>query len=127
MVRPSNHLARDRSRRCMTKDHTAVSSGTTFPLPVSFFRHGAYGSPVPAPVRTVMEKRLRTSFAGTRIHITPEPALLGAAAFAHGEDVCLSPRCTKLPSNQLARLLAHELTHVLQQRNGAVHNPFGRS
>ena len=98
---------------------------TTFPLPVSFLRNEACGSPVPASVRTVVEKRLKTSFAATRIHITPEPALLGAAAFAHGENVCLSPDCSKLPSWQLGRLIAHELTHVVQQRNGATHNSFG--
>ena len=41
MVRPSNHLDKRLEQEGMTKDQTAVSSGTTFPLPVSFFRRGA--------------------------------------------------------------------------------------
>jgi len=109
----------------MSKHPIPAFPATTFSLPVSFFRNLGVGSPVPASVRRVMEKLLKTSFAATRIYITPEPALLRAAAFAHGENVCLSPDCSKLPYRQLGRLLAHELTHVAQQRKRAMRNPFG--
>ncbi len=44
---------------------------------------------------------------------SPAPAALNAQAYTQGNDIALAPA----PSNEL---LGHELTHVVQQRQGRV-------
>ena len=81
------------------------------------------GAPLPAPVRAVMEPRFGADFSGVRLHADTEAAQLnqslGAKAFTHGADIYLGAGAEKPGTQAGDHLLAHELTHTLQQSGGA--------
>lgn len=70
-----------------------------------------------------MEDFSDASFQDVRIHVNTWPLALGADAFTVGEHIYFAPGCFQPSSPRTARLLAHELTHVLQQRAGRVPLP----
>jgi hypothetical protein len=74
------------------------------------------GSPLDAGTRTKMEDGFGTSFDRVRVHTDGESdslnQKLGAKAFTTGNDIYF--RQDTSPSDH--GLLAHELTHVVQQR-----------
>ncbi|MBD2745014.1 DUF4157 domain-containing protein [Coleofasciculus sp. FACHB-1120] len=73
------------------------------------------GSPLPNEVRSFMEPRFGADFSSVRVHTGGEAVQmnreLGAQAFTHGSDVYFG--AGKSPGNN--ELMAHELTHVVQQ------------
>ncbi len=77
------------------------------------------GAPLPEATRAKMETGLGADFSGVRIHTGAEAANLnqelGAQAFTHGADVYLGAGQYAPNSSDGQRLLAHELTHVVQQ------------
>lgn len=85
--------------------------------------HG--GQPLPAAVRQPMEAMFGTTFANVRIHVGPHAAAIGALAFTQGSSIHFAPGHYDPATVQGRRVLAHELTHVVQQRAGRVRNPFG--
>ena len=77
------------------------------------------GSPLPEAVRGDMESRFGTTFSGVRIH-TDAAAVqmnreLSAQAFTHGRDIYVRPDKYDPGAEAGKKLLAHELTHVIQQ------------
>ncbi|MEV6871436.1 DUF4157 domain-containing protein [Amycolatopsis sp. NPDC051128] len=80
---------------------------------------GGGGRPLPAATRAFMEPRFGTDFTGVRLHTGPDTdrfaAGIGARAFTHGHDIYLRQG----ESDQDHGLMAHELTHVVQQRGGS--------
>jgi hypothetical protein len=85
--------------------------------------HGG-GEPLPASVRAFFEPRFGHDLAGVRVHADPEAGRLAetlhAHAFARGQHVVFAPGRYQPDTPAGRRLLAHELTHTLQQRQGAV-------
>src|SRR3954451_23987917 len=78
------------------------------------------GRPLEPAVRGRMESRLGHDFGNVRIHHRPEEArALRARAFTVGEDVTFAPGQYAPGTAQGERLLAHELGHVVDHRNGA--------
>jgi hypothetical protein len=80
------------------------------------------GSPIPAGVRSGMEERFGADFSGVRLHTGTEAAELNqglnAKAFTWGSDIYLGADA-KAPGTKAGNhLLAHELTHTLQQGAG---------
>ena len=76
------------------------------------------GSPLPDPVRAYMEPRFGVDFRQVRVH-TGSDALqmnqaVGAQAFTHGSDIYFGEGHS--PTH--LELIAHELTHVVQQSGG---------
>jgi hypothetical protein len=73
-----------------------------------------------------MEARLGHDFSRVRVHRWPHAADYarreGARAFTVGEDLFL-PDMRALPAADRQRLLAHELTHVVQQTRAAPGRP----
>ena len=73
------------------------------------------GRPLPASVRSFMEPRFGVGFEDVRIHDTPDDRRaserIGARAFTHRQHIWLGEG----ESVEDRRLLAHELTHVVQQ------------
>jgi hypothetical protein len=65
-----------------------------------------------------MEMLFATDFSTVRILESPRAAALGVSAFCNGESIHIAPGV-----RVERRLLAHELTHVLQQRAGRVSAP----
>jgi LysM repeat protein len=79
------------------------------------------GNPMPPPLRAEMESSFGADFGGVRLHADGEAAQLNrqiqAEAFTYGSDIYLGKGGLDAGS-QGRRLLAHELTHTIQQ--GAV-------
>jgi outer membrane protein OmpA-like peptidoglycan-associated protein len=76
-------------------------------------------SPLPAEVRSFMEPRFGVDFRGVRVHTESDAAQmnreLNAHAFTHGQDIYFGTGKYSHTTVEGKRLLAHELTHVLQQ------------
>ncbi|PSL44805.1 uncharacterized protein DUF4157 [Chitinophaga niastensis] len=81
------------------------------------------GSALPARTQSFMENRFGTDFSNVNIH-TDTPAVrlsaeLGAKAFTIGNDIYFNEGKFSPESDSGKHLLAHELTHVIQQQGGA--------
>ncbi|MFF1923881.1 DUF4157 domain-containing protein [Streptomyces sp. NPDC058221] len=76
------------------------------------------GTPLAGPVRREMESRFGTEFSGVRVHTGAAAArsarAIGARAYTSGSDVVIGD------GGGDKHTLAHELTHVVQQRSGPV-------
>ena len=77
------------------------------------------GQPLPGEVRSFMEPRFGADFGDVRVHTDAEAAQLSrdlhAQAFTHGRDVYFGAGRYAPETDAGKRLLAHELTHVVQQ------------
>ncbi len=84
------------------------------------------GSPLAPSVRAPLESAMGADFGAVRIHEGSEATKLsrsiGASAFTVGADVFFQGRVPA--GNEGTHLLAHELTHTLQQ-GGAAHRSMG--
>jgi len=88
-----------------------------------------HGQALPGEVRAFMEPRFGADFSGVRVH-TDAPAQqlnrqLSAQAFTHGQDIYLGEGRYAPETDTGKHLLAHELTHVVQQ-TGKVAGPVQR-
>ena len=77
---------------------------------------GSKGKPLDKHTRAVMEEGFGADFSKVRVHTgrkaTDACKAIGAKAFTQGSDVYFAGAGTD------KGLLAHELTHVIQQKNG---------
>lgn len=77
------------------------------------------GSPLPDETRAFMEPRFGADFSGVRIHTgntaTDMNQRIQAQAFTHGKDIYFNSGKYDPGSSSGKTLLAHELTHVIQQ------------
>ena len=77
------------------------------------------GSPLSADVRSYMEPRFGADFGGVRLHTDGQSADLNrslqAQAFTNQQDIYMGAGKYDPASSQGKHLLAHELTHVVQQ------------
>ncbi|HZQ97298.1 MAG TPA: DUF4157 domain-containing protein [Chloroflexota bacterium] len=83
------------------------------------------GRPLPPGLRARMEAAFGQDFGGVRLHEGPEAARVGALAYTRGEHLHFAPGLLSPASDAGQRLIAHELTHVVQQRAGRVAAPAG--
>ncbi len=71
------------------------------------------------PARANMENAFGADFQAVNIHADPDAVALnqqlGAQAFTHGQDIYFNAGKYRPETSQGKELLAHELTHVLQQ------------
>lgn len=90
----------------------------------------SFGSPVqkkqnhtgmPDEVKTKMETHFNTDLSSVRVHTdSPTAGQVGALAYTQGDDVHFAPGRYQPDTAQGKQLLGHELTHVVQQREGRV-------
>lgn len=77
------------------------------------------GRPLPAAERAFFEPRFGRDFGHVRVHLDDRAGGLAAAvnakAFTLGQDIVFGARAYRPETDSGRRLLAHELTHVLQQ------------
>jgi hypothetical protein len=77
------------------------------------------GAPLSDDVRTFMEPRFGADFSGIRVHTGTEAVQMSqdlqAQAFTHGQDIYLGEGRYDPGTDAGKRLLAHELTHTIQQ------------
>jgi Domain of unknown function (DUF4157)/Protein-glutamine gamma-glutamyltransferase len=82
------------------------------------------GSPLPADTRSEMESGLGADLSQVRLHTDGEAVQLSrdihAQAFTHGNDVYFNLGKLDTGSTEGKKLLAHELTHVVQQGSGVM-------
>lgn len=81
------------------------------------------GVPVDRAIRHTMETRLGQDLSSVRVHTGPAAEssahALSATAYTVGNDIVLAGRYNPA-DRSIQRTLAHELTHVVQQRSGPV-------
>jgi hypothetical protein len=80
------------------------------------------GTPLPDQTRGSMESSFGADFSKVRIHDNSSSARMNkdlhAQAFTHGSDIYFAPGKYDTSSRGGKHLLAHELTHVVQQSKG---------
>jgi hypothetical protein len=78
------------------------------------------GDPLPVPMRSYFESRLNADLSGVRVHADTQAArsaaALGADAYTLGRDVVFGAGQYAPHTPHGRGLLAHELTHVVQQK-----------
>ncbi|OUL31936.1 hypothetical protein BV378_01330 [Nostoc sp. RF31YmG] len=74
------------------------------------------GKPMPDGIQQKMESAFGTSFSEVRVHEGAEAAALGAEAYTYRSHIHFAPGKFDPSSQSGQALLAHELTHVMQQR-----------
>ncbi len=83
---------------------------------------GSAGQPLDASTRAFMEPRFGHDFSGVRVHTgarADESArAVNAAAYTVGQNIVFSNRMFRPSEASGRQLLAHELTHVVQQSRG---------
>lgn len=82
------------------------------------------GQPLDPETREFMEPHFRHDFSHVRVHTDAKAAesarAVNALAYTVGRDVVFGAGEYKPTTNEGKRLIAHELTHVIQQRMGAM-------
>ncbi|MEV7627016.1 DUF4157 domain-containing protein [Actinoplanes sp. NPDC089786] len=85
------------------------------------------GSPLSGPGRAVLERRFGADFSAVRLHTDNKAAELAgsvqAQAFTTGTDIYFGAGHYQPGSSSGQELIAHELTHVVQQSSGTVGPP----
>ncbi len=75
-------------------------------------------------------RSLNSDFSGVRVHTSPESDnlthVLGAKAFTTGRDIFFREGAYEPATSSGQKLIAHELTHVLQQASGSVESGSNR-
>ena len=118
-------------RQPMERGQTAFPRGTEGPGPTpevtphlhaQVTRLQTGGRPLPASLRAFFEPRFGCDFSGVRIHTDAEAAAsarsVRALAYTLGGDISFGPGQYAPASARGRKLLAHELTHVVQQSAG---------
>ncbi len=86
----------------------------------------AGGSPLPSGVRAFMEPRFGSDFSGVRVHTNDHAARLSANLDAHaftvGNHIFFGNGKYQPESHAGKELIAHELTHTIQQGASAPHS-----
>ncbi len=81
------------------------------------------GNPLPAQLRAEFEPKFGVDFSGVRVHTDSRAAQLNrqinAQAFTRGQDIFFNQGAYTPNSSAGKRLIAHELTHTVQQTGGA--------
>jgi hypothetical protein len=106
-----------------------LPDGTAHPdVTAALARRKGYGEPLDEGLRTDLETKLGDSFHDVRIHKDAEAGELArsvsANAFTTGADVYFGHEQFKPDSPEGKELIAHELTHVVQQRGAPTTGPM---
>lgn len=113
-----------RKQRLLQTKRGTPGSRHAVPLAARVESASVGGSPLLAPVRTRMERAFQASFAHVRVHDDTEAAALnrelGAEAFTYRNHVHFAAGRYAPHTRSGSELLAHELTHTVQQGGGAM-------
>jgi hypothetical protein len=85
------------------------------------------GASLPAPVQREMGQKIGADFSAVKVHTGPQAAsmsnALGAQAFTHGRDIYFNEGGYQPETSEGKHLLAHELTHTVQQGAAVKRSP----
>ncbi|MCO6510542.1 MAG: DUF4157 domain-containing protein [Aridibacter famidurans] len=80
------------------------------------------GSAIPNPLKHLLETSFGRDLSDIKVHSDANAhrmtSLLGADAFTHGNDIVFGAGKYDPASKSGQELIAHELTHVIQQKGG---------
>jgi hypothetical protein len=99
---------------------------STTPIPAGQLRVIGEGRPLEPGILQTMERFFEADFSRVRVHEGPAASAMGALAFTLGEELHFAPGLYDPTTREGVELLGHELTHVVQQRDGRVANPYGQ-
>jgi hypothetical protein len=85
------------------------------------------GRALPGLVQAKMEHAFGADFSAVRVHEGRHASAMGALAYAQGSDIHFAPGQYDPHSPRGQELLGHELTHVVQQRQGRVQAATGQA
>ncbi len=103
----------------------AKANVRAFRTPQGFLTAQKSGEVLAPGLRQQMEGYFQTDFSEVRVHVGAEAPAIGALAFTVGTDLYFAPGQYQPHTEQGRELIGHELSHVVQQREGRVGNPFG--
>jgi hypothetical protein len=89
-------------------------------LPEEELQMKADPNKMPENVQSKMESAFNADFSDVRVHEGSQASDVGALAYAQGSDIHFAPGQYDPGSKSGQQLLGHELTHVVQQRQGVV-------
>ncbi|MDI3286936.1 DUF4157 domain-containing protein [Polyangium sp. 15x6] len=120
-------LQRRAADESATVDPAQPSGVHAFQPPTGFLegKPAREGQSLPPSVLRKMETFFEADFSDVRVHVGGEAASIGAIAFTLGTDIHFAPGFYEPHTARGQELLGHELTHVVQQREGRVANPLG--
>jgi hypothetical protein len=108
------------AKAAQRKDDGSFEAGADVENQLETARGG--GAPMHPDVRAEMEQGFGADFSSVKIHSSAQDARLsrdlGAQAFTHGSDIYMGEGKFNPGTTAGKRLLAHELTHVIQQTGG---------
>jgi hypothetical protein len=117
----------EEEEKVQMKGEAIASAGMTVPSSVNKAINSG-GHPLDRSTKDFMEHRFGYDFANVQIHNDPlanqSSQEINALAYTQGNHVIFAPGQYQPDTNAGKRLLAHELTHVIQQNNQAVHNIY---
>jgi hypothetical protein len=94
------------------------------PSPVKDVVGSGGGQPLDTPTRHFMESRFGSDFGDVRVHTDPKASesakAVSAQAYTVGSDIVFQSGTYAPETGAGKHMLAHELTHVVQQRSGPV-------
>src|SRR2546421_857345 len=109
------------------KPDTASSATVSSGMEPTLNSTKGLGSPLPADSRQEMESNFGADFSGVRIHSDSQSSELNknlhAQAFTYGSDVYFNSGKYNPDNKEGKHLLAHELTHVIQQSGSSEPGP----
>lgn len=80
---------------------------------------------LPEELRQEAERLFGMDLSDVRVVLSMEARKIGVRAFTSGSHICLDPSEHVPNSERWMHLLMHEVAHVVQQRRGQAHNPYG--
>jgi len=114
----------DSAPLALSRDAVAGSSAIGPGVEQRLAERAGGGHPLPVDARRQMESRFNTDFGSVRVHTDGEAAQLSrnlsAEAFTHGSDIYFGAGKFQPGTAGGKHLLAHELTHTIQQASGSV-------
>jgi len=82
---------------------------------------------LPQNVQSKMEQSFGTSFSDVKVHEDPKALSMGARAYTQGSNIFFAPGQFSPNTQNGQGLIGHELSHVVQQREGKVSRHAGDS
>ena len=118
------HRAEGDDEEAIQRDHVTGTPGQIQNSTAQSIRAlNGHGSPLPAATRSFFEPRLGADFSQVRVHTdlraSETARSINAKAFTVGPNIAFASGRYAPQSHEGQQLLAHELTHVIQQRAGA--------
>ncbi|MBK8150439.1 MAG: DUF4157 domain-containing protein [Acidobacteria bacterium] len=85
-------------------------------------KSNSQSTPLPPTLQHHYENELQADLSNVRVHQGHAPTLLGVQSYTSGQDVFFAPGKYQPHTEDGRQLLAHELTHVVQQRQGSAND-----